>query len=132
MEKEKMIQEMAMLLCKDICFRKLCSVTNHCQIKNCKMREKATLLYYFIVKKYNDFIPEGAVVLTKEEYEKYKHFKEYNAKDKIAIRVSSHQDGVEQARKETIKKVAHYLDNEKGFCGLGYMTAKHFGVEVEE
>ena len=71
MEREKMIEEMAMLLCKDICFRKICAVANHCKIKNCKMREKATLLYYFIVKKYNDFIPEGSVVLTKEELAKH-------------------------------------------------------------
>ena len=39
---------------------------------------------------------------------------------------------LDRVRKKTIKEVAQYLDNEKGFCGLGYMMAKHFGVEVEE
>ena len=69
MEREKMIEEMAMLLCKDMCFYKICARAEHCVRKNCIVREKASLLYNFIAKKYNDFIPEGSVVLTEEEYD---------------------------------------------------------------
>ena len=40
--------------------------------------------------------------------------------------------GFSKGYEKAINDVAHYLDREKGFCGLGLMTAKHFGVEVEE
>lgn len=38
--------------------------------------------------------------------------------------------GFSNGYEKAINDVANYLDVEKGFCGLGYMTAKHFGVEV--
>jgi chorismate mutase len=37
----------------------------------------------------------------------------------------------QQAVKDTAKEIADWLDNEKGYCGLGYLVKKHFGVEVE-
>lgn len=40
--------------------------------------------------------------------------------------------GFSNGYEKAINDVAHYLDREKGFCGLGLMTAKHFGVEVDE
>lgn len=38
----------------------------------------------------------------------------------------------EDVCEETIKEAAYWLDNEKGFCGLGYMLKQKYGVEVEE
>lgn len=57
----------------------------------------------------NLLLPEGFVLVKKEEQEGYTE---------------------KRARIKAITDVAHYLDDEKGFCGLGYLTAKHFGVDV--
>lgn len=72
-------------------------------------------------------IPDGSVVLTKEELKKMDKYVDITEDLKKEF-----QFELTQARKGTLKEVAHYLDVEKGFCGLGYMVAKHFGVEVEE
>lgn len=37
----------------------------------------------------------------------------------------------QQAVKYTVKEIADWLDNEKGYCGLGYLLKKRYGVEVE-
>lgn len=131
MEKEKMVEEMAMLLCKDICFRKICAVTNHCQIKNCKMREKATLLYYFIVKKYNDFIPEGSVMLTKEEVN--------NTEEKDGLSMLAEyaraRRNAERVRKETAMAILQLADaiatgsQNDGVCIIEAIKNR-YGVEV--
>lgn len=67
MDREKAIEEMAMLLCKDMCHKKVCATAGRCALKNCIIREKAALLYGFVVRQINSFIPCGAVVLTREE-----------------------------------------------------------------
>jgi hypothetical protein len=38
----------------------------------------------------------------------------------------------EQAVKDTAKEIADWLDNEKGYCGLGYLVKKRYGVSYEE
>lgn len=67
MDREKAIEEMAMLLCKDMCHKKVCATAGRCALKNCIIREKAALLYGFVVRQINSFIPCGAVVLTREQ-----------------------------------------------------------------
>lgn len=37
----------------------------------------------------------------------------------------------QQAVKGTVKKCADWIDNERGYCGLGHLLKKAFGVEVE-
>lgn len=36
-----------------------------------------------------------------------------------------------EIRKETVKEIANWLDNEKGYCGLGFLLKDKYGVEVE-
>lgn len=59
-------------------------------------------------------IPEGGVVLTREENEKWLDWLELN---------------MAKARKETVDKIADWLDNEKGYCGLGYLVKQEFCTE---
>ena len=77
-------------------------------------------------------IPDGAVVLSKEMYDEMRSKPNVVHIDITKDIRKEFESELKQARKETIKEVANYLDKEKGFCGLGYMTAKHFGVEVQD
>lgn len=46
-------------------------------------------------------------------------------------RIKNLKEAYHQAEKDTVKKVADWLDNEKGYCGLGYLVKKQFGGEVK-
>lgn len=83
-------------------------------------------------------IPEGAVVLMRERYEELE-----KAVDSVQVAVSSFtrletiykikckelELAEEKARKETAEKIADWLDNEKGYCGLGYLVKQKFCAE---
>ena len=54
----------------------------------------------------------------------YRQINEYNEV------VSATIDKVrETTRKETVEKIADWLDNEKGYCGLGYLVKQKFCTE---
>jgi hypothetical protein len=74
-------------------------------------------------------IPENAVVLTGQELDLFCN---------IAGIISPSsgktvgQAIVDKIRKETVEKIADWLDNEKGYCGLGYLVKRQFGVEGKQ
>ena len=66
-------------------------------------------------------IPEGSVVLTAGEIASYEQgLRENWEKDMANI------------RKETAEKIADWLDDEKGYCGLGYLVKQKFCTEEKE
>ncbi len=65
-------------------------------------------------------IPENAVVLTREEYDEIKQYQSYIPELKKAF---------DKICKETAEKIADWLDNEKGYCGLGYLVKQKFCAE---
>lgn len=48
----------------------------------------------------------------------------YNEKDIVEL--------LAYERKEAIKQVADWLDNEKGYCGLGYLIKMQFDVKIDD
>lgn len=84
-------------------------------------------------------IPEGAVVLTREEYDRLTNseigelVKENEELGKSNVEWSELYRRLkikyQQVRKETAEKIADWLDNEKGYCGLGYLVKQNFCAE---
>jgi hypothetical protein len=114
MDKQKQIEEMAKVLIKASCYGK------HC--KKCafvRSVEKATKCCVCLKHLYNAGyrkIPENAVVLTREEYEKLDLVKEmYGSNDKIKLsdllKMLAMTDKV--ARKETAEKFSERLKAKK-------------------
>ena len=67
-------------------------------------------------------IPQNAVVLTEEE--SITAWKNGNCNAHAIYGLA-----YEQARKETAEKIADWLDNEKGYCGLGFLIKQKFCTE---
>jgi hypothetical protein len=124
------------------------------KIKDCPL----SVITFMIIQGFSK-IPEGAVVLTNDEwarlrnleinyddaYEDYLKYEIENQQLKKQVAELEEQRDrqayiaeeliqekhrwTEQARKETVKECANWLDNEKGYCGLGHLLKKQFGVE---
>lgn len=104
-------------------------------------------------------IPEGSVVLTREEYERFQRIgntiKRFSTispteaetenkalKETIGIVLAQKRniwklynqlkEEYAKTRKETAEKIADWLDNEKGYCGLGYLVKQKFCTEEKE
>lgn len=118
MEREKMIEEMATHIC-DFGDCKKCVLEN-----KCNYFVMAKRLYSLGYRK----IPDGAVVLTREEYEELKHEQHLVFLDRVKL-VS---DAEEKTRKETAREILRELSKVKyagsDFCS---MLAEKYGVEVE-
>jgi hypothetical protein len=57
------------------------------------------------------------------------------AKDMLEIKETYEKevaDLVNEVRKETAEKIADWLDNEKGYCGLGYLIKREFCTEEKD
>ena len=79
-------------------------------------------------------IPEGAVVLTREEKQEYENLIKLLIYDKpIKSRVYEVIKGLkDQARKETAREIIEYVYRTTANIVLRDKLAKQFGVEVEE
>lgn len=158
---DKQIKEIAKVLdeCCNFYDRNGVHLGNKCNSYDCEYwcdtnglccsynKKEATALYNAGYRK----IPENAVVfipteekhaiLSQEEYSNYlilqqnhewlreeaKRLQEDN--ERLYKNLGKFKDSV---RKETAREIADWLDNEKGYCGLGYLVKKQFGVEIEE
>ena len=80
-------------------------------------------------------IPENVVVLTKEEYEELQVGKDFNyGYHNGESNMTSYYENIRlpEVRKETAEKIADWLDNEKGYCGLGYLVKQKFCTEEKK
>lgn len=108
MDKQKQIEEMA----KDIV-----------RMAGLGVYEKAEYLYDAGYRK----IPENVVVLTREELEEEKRKTAYWKE-----RAELAKTAMYNLRQDTVNKIADWLDNEKGYCGLGYLVKEEFGVKARK
>ena len=125
---KQMIEEMAKIMCGGCIENELmtCSFT-HEEIPCDFSKNFAEALYNAGYRK----IPENAVVLTKEERE------EFNELYRSALKRAEKWEKlcgikIKETRKETAEKIADWLDNEKGYCGLGYLVKQKFCTEEKE
>ena len=122
-EEHEQIEEMARCMCSSYETEKGCKTcpTNWCYADEC-----ATMAFCNGYRK----IPEGAVILTREEYkEQLEPFRQRIIT--LTKEVTRLTQELIDKRKETAREIADWLDNEKGYCGLGYLVKRQFGVEVK-
>ena len=151
MNDKKQIEELASLMADcnttcDECFEKFESVTT----MKIKEREKHCQVYAYAqraVEQGYRKIPEGAVVLTKEEYEKLKNkppfavIKYDEDKMKKIVKEAAKntvfeftKKGKDEIRKATAREILNAVDNESNGQAISitnYLREK-YGVEVEE
>lgn len=118
MTDEKMIEEMAKILCD-----------RYGTMSDCKM-----LACYLYSQNYRK-LPENAVVLTREEYEDLKIAKDFdygyhNGESNMTLYYENIR--LPEVRKETAREILKYLMQFEGYAAYaGEELAKKYGVEVE-
>ena len=137
MEREKMIEEMreiAEVLSAGWCRKGKCT-GNKCVVDDCDIMAQAREIYEAGYRK----IPDGAVVLTREEYNKlHSYISEERAREIFDEETKKLKDAI---RKETAKEIFGDIFSDKYSIGGGLyeltqkdkkILYKEFNVEVEE
>lgn len=143
MEREKIIEELSNLIANNDCGKHHdCSACAEKDYMFCQYQHLAVRLYDCGVK----VVTEGAVVLTKKEYEELKQRPEKihdemdeRMKEELAIEKRMGEKKAEKALKETAKEILAYLWKQRDVIGQLMIIeedlielAQQYAVEVEE